>query len=109
MQTFFNAFAIYCGGSSNDYWAKGPNLLNNLMGVLIKCREEEVGYIGDIRKMYHTVWITMPDQQTQIAVERTESSEETRGIHDGSGVVRRQTCRYNRSAGSAENCRLGNK
>ena len=37
------------------------------MGVLINFREEGVGYIGDIRKMYHTVRITMinnPDQQT---------------------------------------------
>ena len=60
----FNASANYCGHSLNDYWAKGPDLLNNLMGILIKFREEEVGYIGDIRKMYHTVRITIPDQQT---------------------------------------------
>ena len=60
----FNASANYCGHSLNDYWAKAPDLLNNLMGILIKFRKEEVGYIGDIRKMYHTVRITMPDQQT---------------------------------------------
>ena len=34
------------------------------MGVLIKFRQEEMGYIGDIRKVYHTLKITMPDQQT---------------------------------------------
>ena len=37
----FNASANYCGHSLNDYWAKGPDLLNNLMGLLIKFREEE--------------------------------------------------------------------
>ena len=50
--------------SLNDYWAKGPDVLNNFMGVLIKFREEEVGYIRDIRKMYHTVGTTIPDRQT---------------------------------------------
>ena len=63
-RTVFNASANYCGRSLNGYWEKGPDLLNNLMGILIKFREEDVGYIGDIRKMYHTVRITMPDQQT---------------------------------------------
>ena len=60
----FNAYENYCGHSLNDYWGKGPDLLKNLKGVLIKFREEELCYIGDIRKMYHTVRITMPDHQT---------------------------------------------
>ena len=43
----FHASANYCGHRLNDYWAKGPDLLNNLMGILITFREEEVGYIGN--------------------------------------------------------------
>ena len=59
-----NASANHCGHSLNDYWAKGLDLLNNLMGVLITFRDEEVGYIGDILIMYLTLRITMLDQQT---------------------------------------------
>ena len=45
------------------------------MDVLIKFREKEVGYIGDIRKMYYTVKITMPDQQTHRFVWRDLNPE----------------------------------
>ena len=39
----------------NEYWAKCPHLLNNLLGVLIGFRENRVAFIGDIKKMYHTL------------------------------------------------------
>ena len=42
----------------NDYWAKGLDLLNNLLGVLIRFRENEIVLMGDISKMYHTVKTT---------------------------------------------------
>ena len=46
----------------NDYWIKGPDLLNNLMGVLLKFREYEVAVCGDISKMYLRVLIPVKDQ-----------------------------------------------
>lgn len=48
----------------NEYWAKGPDLLNNLLGVLVRFRENEVAFMGDIKKMYHTVKTTVLDQHT---------------------------------------------
>ena len=48
----------------NEYWAKGPDLLNNLSGVLIRFRDNRVAYIGDIKKMYHTVKTSELDQHT---------------------------------------------
>ena len=60
----FNSSANFKGHTLNDYWAKGPDLLGNLLGILLKFRENYVGYIGDIRKMYHTVQMTLEDQQT---------------------------------------------
>ena len=47
----FNSSANYMGHVLNDYWAKGPDLLNNLLGVLIRFRENEVAFMGDISKM----------------------------------------------------------
>ena len=48
----------------NEYWAKGPDLLNNILGVLLRFREYEVAFIGDIKKMYHTVATNVLDQHT---------------------------------------------
>ena len=32
----FNSSAGYIGHALNDYWAKGPHLLNDLLGILIR-------------------------------------------------------------------------
>ena len=36
--------------------------MNNLLGVIVRFRENNVGYVGDIRKMYNSVYISMLDQ-----------------------------------------------
>ena len=36
----FNSSANYMGHVLNEYWAKGPDLLNNLLGILIRFREK---------------------------------------------------------------------
>ena len=60
----FNSSAKYMGHVLNEYWAKGPDLHNNLVGVLIWFRENQVALMGDIRKMYHTVKTKPIDQHT---------------------------------------------
>ena len=60
----FNTSAKYMGHALNEYWAKGPDLLNSLLGVLIRFRENEVALIGDIKKMYHSVGTTQLEQHT---------------------------------------------
>ena len=58
----FNSSATFKGHCLNDYWHKGPDLLNNLFGVLLRFREHEVALCADISKMYHRVLIPMRDQ-----------------------------------------------
>ena len=58
----FNSSASYKGHSLNDYWYKGPDLLNNLFGVILRFREKEVAVVGDISKMYHMIAIPLSDQ-----------------------------------------------
>ena len=58
----FNASAKYKGVSLNDCWAKGPDIMNNMLGVLIRFRESEVAIAGDIKKMYHSVHLSLLDQ-----------------------------------------------
>jgi len=60
----FNSSAKYMGHVLNEYWAKGLDLLNNILGVLISFREHEVAFVGDIKKMYHTVATNVLDQHT---------------------------------------------
>ena len=60
----FNSSAKFNGHVLNDYWAKGPDMLNNLLGVLLRFRENKVAISGDIKKMYHAVKIEGVDQQT---------------------------------------------
>lgn len=57
----FNSSASYHGHCLNDYWYKGPDLLNDLLGVLLRFRMNEVGFCGDISKMYHRVAIPERD------------------------------------------------
>ncbi|KAJ8031913.1 hypothetical protein HOLleu_25277 [Holothuria leucospilota] len=50
------------GHCLNDYWLKGPDLLNNLFGVILRFREHKVATCGDISKMYHRILIPETDQ-----------------------------------------------
>ena len=70
----FNSSANYMGYVLNEYWAKGPDLLNNLLGVLIRFRENRVAFIRDIKKMYHTVKTSELDQHTHRFVWRDMDS-----------------------------------
>jgi len=52
------------GHALHEYWSKGLNLLNSLLGVLIRFRENEVALIGDIKKMYHSMGTTQLEKHT---------------------------------------------
>ena len=58
----FNSSASYQGHTLNDYWFKGPDLLNNLFGVVMRFRENPHAICGDIAKMYHMISIPLEDQ-----------------------------------------------
>ena len=58
----FNSSSEYKGHKLNDYWRKGPDLLNGMFGVILRFREREVAIMGDISKMYHRILIPMQDQ-----------------------------------------------
>ena len=62
----FNSSANYKGHTLNDYFSKGPDLLNDLLEVLLRFREERVGVMGDITKMFHSVSIPLHDQMAHL-------------------------------------------
>ncbi|XP_068762300.1 uncharacterized protein [Montipora capricornis] len=51
IRNVFNGSASFNGHTLNDYWYKGPYLLNNLFGVVKRFRENHVALCGDITKM----------------------------------------------------------
>ena len=55
LRIVFNASAKFHGKCLNDFWAKGPDLLNDQLGILLRFREHNIGIAGDIRKMYHAI------------------------------------------------------
>ena len=60
----FDAAASSEGTSLNDVLLPGPDLLKPLTEVLFKFRQKEVGFGGDIQKMFHRVLI--PDEDTTL-------------------------------------------
>ena len=66
LRIVFNTSAVYGNVSLNDCLAKGPSLLNNLLGVLMRFRSYKFAFVGDIKKMYHSIDIPVEDQMTHL-------------------------------------------
>lgn len=62
IRVVFNSSVVFHGHSLNDYWEKGPDLYNDLLGVLLRFRENNVALVGDISKMYYRIRLTEKDQ-----------------------------------------------
>jgi hypothetical protein len=67
----FNSSLPFQGQCLNDYWHKGPDLLNNLPGILMRFRENYVAICGNISKMYHRIKIPERDQHVHRFLWRT--------------------------------------
>ncbi|XP_071827786.1 uncharacterized protein [Apostichopus japonicus] len=77
----FNASASFQGHCLNSYWAKGPDLLNDLFGVLLRFREHPVAVCGDISKMYHRVLIPEVDQHVHRYLWRDMKGDQDPEVH----------------------------
>ena len=62
VRVVFDAAAKYRGTSLNDNLVQGPDLVNSLVGVLIRFRQEPVALVGDIEAMFHQVKVSDPDR-----------------------------------------------
>ena len=57
----FDAASKFKGKSLNDYLITGPDLLNNLVGILIRFRENPIAIVADIEAMYHQINLVESD------------------------------------------------
>ena len=62
LRMVFDCAAKYHGTSLNDQVLQGPDLMNKLIGVLMRFREESVAIMGDVEAMYHQVRVTPRDR-----------------------------------------------
>lgn len=61
----FNSSQTFRGTSLNACLAKGPeSYLNDLLGILLRWREEKIALVADIKKMYNSIFINNVEQHT---------------------------------------------
>ena len=78
----FNSSQMYHGVSLNSMLAKGPDAyLNSLLGILLRWRERRVSLIGDIRKMYNSIYIELEEQHCHRFLWRNMEIERTPDIY----------------------------
>ena len=72
----FNSSANFRGHIITECYAKGPEILNNLLGVLLRFLERAVAMVGDIGKMFHAVDIPILEQMTHCFLWRNLEEQE---------------------------------
>lgn len=61
-RVIFDAAAVYKGVSLNSELCPGSDLMNNLIGVLLRFHEHWVAIVADIQKMFYQVKMPLSDK-----------------------------------------------
>ena len=83
----FNASAIFQGSSLKSFLFKGPDLLNDLIGILLRFRLRRVPISADIEKMFHQVRMMESDRPYVSFIWRLEQPDKYRMIVHVLGAV----------------------
>ncbi|XP_059085647.1 uncharacterized protein LOC131882509 [Tigriopus californicus] len=62
LRVVFDCSAAYIGVSLNSALLQEPDLINGLLGVLFRFRQEKVALVGDIEAMFHQVKVPEGDK-----------------------------------------------
>lgn len=62
LRVVFDCSMSCLGTSLNDKLLKGPDLTNNLVGVLLRFRKGSVAVMGDVEKMFYMLHIPLKDK-----------------------------------------------
>ena len=61
IHVIFDLSAEFHGTSINKTLLSRPDMTNQIVGVLLRFREEQIAVTGDIESMYH--WVEVPENQ----------------------------------------------
>ena len=64
VRVVFDAASKFDGVSLNDKLLTGPDLLNNLVGILMRFRTGNIGVMADIEQMFHQVGVCEEDRDS---------------------------------------------
>jgi hypothetical protein len=53
LRVVFDCSVKFQGSSLNDNLLQGPDMMNSMIGILLRFRKDQVAILGDIQKMYH--------------------------------------------------------
>lgn len=62
LRVVFDCSARYNGCSLNDHLLQGPDMINNLNGILIRFRQHPIALMCDVEKMYHQFHVSESDR-----------------------------------------------
>ena len=72
-----NSSLKYRGHSLNDILMKGPNVLNDILGVQLRFRSYQIAVVSDIKKMYHSILTTTVERHLRrVKFRHFDSSKE---------------------------------
>ena len=64
VRVVFNAASKFDGVSLNDNLLTGPDLLNNLVGILLRFRSGKIGVMADVQQLFHQVRVCEEDKDS---------------------------------------------
>ena len=62
IRVVFDCSMVHKGLSLNKSLLQGPDMMNNLVGILCRFRKEPIAFIGDIERMYHRFHVYPSDR-----------------------------------------------
>ncbi|KAK2551629.1 hypothetical protein P5673_027396 [Acropora cervicornis] len=86
VRVVFDCAARFRETSLNDQLLQGPDLTNNLTGVLLRFRQEPVALVADVEQMFHQVRVR-PEDCDALRFLWWEDSDFTKGVVDHQMLV----------------------
>ncbi|XP_067950302.1 uncharacterized protein [Watersipora subatra] len=62
LRVVFDCSATFGGTSLNEHLLQGPDLTNNMLGILLRFRKEPIAIACDVEKMFHNFYVNKEDR-----------------------------------------------